>query len=239
MTARGPLNELVAAPFELAHGALSPFQYTRVDREGNAVGQWTRRSTILPRHFRSWWPDMGLFCDERGFSMPERTPEVSGKTVPQTPEILAANQFYSYLEAKAASDENEPSDFMAQQVGAILTAGSSAEMWEADNGEGVANSLSMIDVEMAIYSFTVHKGQIEYSEGSYPFFMVVHGARLSTGEEVVYSTGAPLIMAKLKYLEDHDELPAECVIRETQTRKGFRVLKLHKLSERPVKGTAK
>lgn len=158
----------------------------------------------------------------------------NGSLLEETPQEKAANAFVRWLEARAESDAEIGNDFMSEQIGNILLAENTEEMWDADEIGSIQSSKDLIDTEMSIKAFRVRRGKVEYENSDIPFFYVVEAAKLSDGEEFVFSTGAPLIMAKLKYAEDHKELPVECVIRASATSKGS-VLKLRKISERAVK----
>lgn len=166
--------------------------------------------------------------------MSEEVAETTGQIVQESDAQKAANSFGRWLEARAERETS--AGFMEEQIGSILMAEDSEAMWDADDTSETESSKAIPDVEMSIDNFTVHRGQTEYGEGLYPFFMIVRAYRLDNGEPIVFSTGAPLIMAKLKWMEDHGELPAQCVIRTAKTAKGYDVLKLRKLTERAVQG---
>ena len=176
--------------------------------------------------------------DRKGMTHMSDIESVTGKAVPESLRERATQGFEAWLDRQAVLSENNSGAFMGEQVANILLADDTDEMWSADDIGDTASSREMPDVEMSVQSFTVHRGQLEYSESTFPYFMIVQAARLDTGEEFVFSTGAPLIMAKIKWLDDHEELPAECVIKAATTRKGYTVLKLYKISERAVRVTS-
>lgn len=153
--------------------------------------------------------------------------------IPDKDTVLAGNSFARWLEARAEAEDT--SGFMIEQIGNILLSDNEDEMWDADELDDTPSSKDIIDVEMSVMSFTVQKGQAQYEESILPYFMVVRAARLDTGAEFTFTTGAPLIMAKLKFLEDHRQLPAECAVRTGKTKKGYTVLKLRKVPGRAVK----
>lgn len=161
----------------------------------------------------------------------------SGSMEPQSARTLAdaeraANAFMSWLEARAIVDSDN-TDFQTEQIGAILMAETAEEMWDADESDELDSSKDITDREMQIISYVVRKGDI--TDADVPYYMVVRAARLDNGEEFQFSTGAIRLMTKIKWLGDHDELPAECVIRAIETSKGYSVLKLRRVSPRAVK----
>lgn len=161
----------------------------------------------------------------------------SGNLEPQATRTLAdaeraAASFMNWLEARATVDSDN-TDFQTEQIGAILMAETAEEMWDADESDELDSSKDITDREMSIISYVVRKGDIQDSE--IPYYMVVRAARLDNGEEFQFSTGAIRLMTKIKWLGDHDLLPTDCVIRATETSKGFNVLKLRKISPRAVR----
>jgi|SRR5215467_9381551 len=160
------------------------------------------------------------------------TPAVpTGRTLADA--TRAAESFLNWLDAKAQVDADS-TEFQTEQIGAILLAETADEMWDADETDELESSKEIADREMSLISYTVRKGDI--ADADVPYYMVVRAARLDNGEEFMFSTGAIRLMTKIKWLGEHDELPAECVIKATDTSKGYQVLKLRKIAPRAIKG---
>jgi hypothetical protein len=66
-------------------------------------------------------------------------------------------------------------------------------------------------------------------------YLLVRAIRLDTGEEFIWNTSAPGLVSKLFWLEIHDKLPCECVIRSTDLGGGQAVLKLKPIPVRATK----
>lgn len=165
--------------------------------------------------------------------------EVEGVAIPQTPEVKATNSFYRKCEARADKDAEEfdAEGFSAEQTGRIALAETEDEMWDADEGSETESSKELPDVEMEVHSFTVHHGQTDLNQGKFKFFFVVSASRLDNGAEFVWTTGVEKICIKLMWLEDHDALPAQCVIRAYKTSLGRERLALRPIAKRAVKGS--
>jgi hypothetical protein len=65
--------------------------------------------------------------------------------------------------------------------------------------------------------------------------MQITSTRLSDGVQFQWDTSAPLLMGKMRWLEAHDQLPCECVIKG-HIAPGGTVLKLRPIPKRAVKG---
>lgn len=147
--------------------------------------------------------------------------------------VTAAESFIQYLERRAVKDnENRSFDVAYQQVSNILVAETLEAMWDADERESVGGR-DLVDVEQRIVSFTVHPSSEKYTT-ALGHYMQVSTVRLATGEEFTWDTSAPLLMGKLRWLEAHDELPCECVIKGTDA-PGGTVLKLRPIPARAIK----
>jgi hypothetical protein len=128
-------------------------------------------------------------------------------------------------------------------VNAILTAETEADMWEADE-QGQLGGRDLAGITQRILSVNVKYGNQEM-EGSTIFiddkghrmYLLVNSVRLSEksgrndhgpmpGEEFTWNTSAPRLVAKLLWLEQHQALPCDAVIEATDIGAGRAVLKL-------------
>lgn len=138
-----------------------------------------------------------------------------------------SERFIDYLARKADADSQDRNyEIAAAQLDRILSAESADEMWAADDFESVGGR-DLVDVEMEIQSFTVHQASDQFKSPLGYWFMI-QATRLDNKAPVVFNTGAPLVMGKLRWLEAAELLGTETarvVIRGTDTPNGT-VLKL-------------
>jgi hypothetical protein len=154
------------------------------------------------------------------------------------------NQFRAFLgmmELEADATAEDPSDSpLITGVMKIMEAADDNEMWTADDLMQLGGR-DLADVEMGIQSFTVRRSA--RADIDTPFvdskgrkmFLLVRSVKLETGEEIVWNTSAPLLVAKLFWLSTRDMLPCEAVIRATDLGAGQAVLKLKPIPRRAVK----
>jgi hypothetical protein len=150
-----------------------------------------------------------------------------------------SERFKDYMQARAELDSDGLAYDVAQsQMDKILTAESEQDIWDADQ-LSMLNAKSLVDVEQAIYSFTVHKSSRQDFETPLGVFVVVHAARMSDGEELVWNTGANLIITKLRAMEARgfvgEGKPLYAVVKATPATNGD-VLKLRPVPVRAVQG---
>lgn len=162
--------------------------------------------------------------------MADRTPATQRPSA-----VSQAESFISYLERRAESEgESRAFDVAATQLDRILSAETAKDVWDADEYESTGGR-DLADVEQRIHSFSVHKGGDQF-KSPLGFYIMVNSSRLSDGSEFIWNTGATLIIGKLRWLEAHEMLPVDCVIKATPTPNG-EVLKLRPIPTRatPVK----
>lgn len=176
--------------------------------------------------------------------MVESTPEATGEIETITDAKVVKNgdtpadKFKRYMLDRAAIEgESMAYDVAANQVSAIMEAAASGDIqaiWDADT-LGMTNAQSLEDVEQIIKSYTVHKSTDDAIETPWGIFVIVHAARMDKpDEEIIWNTGAPLIISKLRAFEAVGAFPLEAVIRGTKASKG-RVLKLAPVPVRVVR----
>jgi hypothetical protein len=167
--------------------------------------------------------------------------ELAGIPVTQTEAKKMTNSFYMWCEKRAEEDQEnfDVESFSEEQNAKILAATSVDEVWAATDPDenGTESSKEIPDVEMEVHGFTVRKGQAAKSQGNFKYFFVVRAARLDTGEQMIWTTGVEKICITLKWFEDHEELPLQCVIRAYETSTGNERLLLRPIAKRAVKGT--
>ncbi len=179
--------------------------------------------------------DTTTSTEESGTGIVQAEPETAVITTApaNAGEIKPRDRFKDYMQQRAAIDgANLAYDVAAAQVDKILTADGEEAIWEADALDQVAGR-DLIDVEQRIFYYTVHKSNRSDFETPWGVFVMVHAARLADGEEVIWNTGAPLIISKLRALEAGGFLPADAVIRGTPSSNGT-VLKLRPVPKRAV-----
>jgi hypothetical protein len=154
----------------------------------------------------------------------------------RAPEVSQAESLIQYLARRAEMEgESRAYDVAVSQLDRILAADDEAALWDADEYESTGGR-DLVDVEQNVKGFTVHKGGEQFKT-PLGFYIMVNSSRLSDGSEFIWNTGAPLIIGKLRWLEAHEKLPINCVIRSTPTPNG-EVLKLRPIPTRATAGKA-
>lgn len=154
-----------------------------------------------------------------------------------------SESFVEFVQREAQNTENAGSyDVMATQMDRLLTAESLADIMDADE-QGTHQARDLIGLE-----FTAHPG-IRYVKSSEEFdaplgvYIQVKGtalmdypdAGITVGDELIISTGAPLIVGKYRTLEANGHLPLALMITGVKAPKGT-VLKLRLAPNRAVSG---
>ena len=143
------------------------------------------------------------------------------------------DRFKEYMQQRAELDGSTLAyDVAANQVDKIMSA-EGTEIWDADNLDQIGGR-DLVDIEMTIQSYTVHKSTRADIQTPWGVFIMVHATRLENGEELVFNTGAPLIMSKLRALEAAGMLPCDAVIKSFTAGNGD-VLKLRPVPKRVVR----
>jgi len=143
-------------------------------------------------------------------------------------------KFVDGLKRRAEVDSaNRGFDIASKQIDAILAAETEADFWDADIS-GTVNGQDMMDIEMMVRAVTFAESSDEY-DAPLGVYAIVDATRLDNGEECIISTGAPLVVAKLRAAEARDMFPLGCVIKGTKAGKGT-VLKLRPLPVRVTPG---
>jgi hypothetical protein len=149
-----------------------------------------------------------------------------------------ADNFRKYMGARAESEgANVAYEIAIGNVAAVMDAaetGTEDDIWDADTMDMVSGQ-DLIDVELQINSFTVHKAGDEY-ENPWGIYIVVNSNRLSDGEEIIWNTGAINVIGKLRAFEAREMLPIQAVIKGIPASKGT-VLKLARVPKRAVQAS--
>lgn len=148
-----------------------------------------------------------------------------------TPRI--ANQFRDWVQAQAAQSAEGSWDVTARQLDTILTAATAEEIDAADGavtyqGRDLAG-LQMLVPEQEI-RYAESSDEFETPLGVYIQFTATALNALPTrgivrGQELLISTGAPLIIGKLRAYQANGLLPVQQEIHSVKTAKGS-VLKI-------------
>jgi hypothetical protein len=161
--------------------------------------------------------------------------------------------FLAHMENLAELDTGSSGGSGERTVEAILAAESEDEMWEADE-QGSLGGRNLADVEQEIQDFEVkfsNRQDIDTifigPETGRKMYVLIRAVRVSkssempsiaVGEEFVYNTSAPALVAKLFWARGHGKVPGwQAVIRATDLGGGQAVLKFKPLPERPAKAT--
>ena len=146
--------------------------------------------------------------------MPDAPPPGNDVAVsqPLSPELVA--QFSQMITIIPEPDGNAMESILAQVFGAA-TWENLSDPWEARTAEELAGKTILIE------SVTRHDSDIA---GDLPFFLVMHGTEMRTGEKIAAPTGSLAIMAQLVRAHIAGWLPlfAQVIIAERPTKDGFR-----------------
>jgi hypothetical protein len=196
---------------------------------------------------------------ELGRSRPlQLTSEKGYHTVPNSSKVPATREenrpsaFKAFLtkmemtaEIDAADTENSPGT-VTSTVERIVTAQTEEEMWDAGDLANIGGR-NMVDIEQQVRSF-----QVKYSTGNTSpsgeeiqsafrdsqgrgMYLLVEAVKLETGEELVWNTSAPDIVSKLMWLQEHNRLPADVVIRGIDLGGGKTYLRLKPVPKRAIR----
>lgn len=148
------------------------------------------------------------------------------------------DRFKKYMHNRAAIEgANMAYDVAANQIDKIMQAADSGDVqaiWDADDMP-ILNGQDLQDVEQRITGFTVHESTNDAFENPWGIFIIVQAQKLSDGEEIVWNTGAALLISKLRAFEAVGAFPLDAVIKGTKAGKGT-VLKLAPVPVRAVAG---
>lgn len=171
------------------------------------------------------------------------TPAQNGATNGEVSEVNALERLNKKLGFLCRMDADSPDTGRINTIEAILSAESEEDFWNADEKVSTGGR-DLQDVEIRILDFTVKKGTdtgiknniFRDPESGAALYLDVRAVRLDSGEEMVFNTSAPLVVAKILGLQERGMLPQDCVIRGTETANGT-VLKLKPVPKRAVPGT--
>lgn len=163
-----------------------------------------------------------------------------------TPRI--ADSFAEWLKELAENNEGSKErsyEIAAGQLDKILTAESAEDIMSADEG-GTHQGKDMIDFEMEVdpidWPTAVMKSSEEF-DTPLGVYIQIHGSALmdfpseniTVGEQVTVSTGAPLVIGKLRALSANGHLPMPVKFLGIKAPRGT-VLKLGSVPKRAVRG---
>jgi hypothetical protein len=167
---------------------------------------------------------------------------VHGAAVP----LRQAQQFKTYLNTRAVQDRENGNDAMAAQLEKILAAadGSFDDIMDADDS-GVFESKDLIGAEIEIQAhppIRIAESSEKYRGNGgldvYVQFTAIMLANypakgLYAGDVILVSSGATLVIGKIRTLEAGGYLPAKVMIRGSESTNGT-VVKLGRIPERPI-----
>lgn len=148
-----------------------------------------------------------------------------------------SGQLVQWLASKADVDsESIAFEVTANQLDALLSAANEDDLMEVLQGGGTTGGREFEDIEFQLDSFTVHKASEQY-KAPLGHYVIIHGARLSDGSEVLLNTAAPLIIGLIRWYDSKEKLPAQVVIRGADTPNGRR-LWMEPIPKRALQGQA-
>jgi hypothetical protein len=144
------------------------------------------------------------------------------------------DRFANYMTNRATQDKSDNPKGMDSILERMLTV-DDEDIWDSDEG-GVPAAKDMVNIEHRIFGFDIYESKdAEISNKSLGnTYLIVHAARLDTGEEYDYNTSAPLLVVKLVRLFQADKLPVNAVIRATDLGGGKMVLKYRPVPTRAI-----
>jgi hypothetical protein len=149
--------------------------------------------------------------------------------------IRPYEKFVNYLQRRAEADSQDNGfNVSANMMDSILNAETLEDVWDADEG-GLLAGKDLCDVFQEVRGFKVLKSNRDDIEGGFGVYIVVDAVNLQTGEEFMWETGAPGLIAKLRKFESMDALPIKCYIKGIPVGQGRTVLKLRPV---PVMATS-
>ena len=163
-----------------------------------------------------------------------------------------ARRFHDYMLSRATEDsrDGDSTEIMATQVERILNADQD-DIWEADTG-GAVQARDVPGLEVRIHDMRVVKSSREFTDGAPnkgyyismnatvlggPLNLLTRNS-LKIGQEIALQTGADLIVAKVRAFEARNMLPVDAKIDGTDTASGNTVLRLVRMPERAMPGSA-
>lgn len=163
------------------------------------------------------------------------TPAANGNGDGEIVTVRPYEKLTAFLARRAEVDgEGRGFEIASKQIDKILTAETDEEIWDAD-AAGTVNGQDMMDVEMQVRGVKYAPSSDEY-DAPLGVYAIIDAIRMDTGEEAVVSTGAPLVITKLRAFEARGKFPLGCVIKGTKAAKGT-VLKLRPLPVRVMAGS--
>ena len=148
--------------------------------------------------------------------------------------------FSEYMIARAGEEkETAGAGAFDSQLASMISAQTEAEVWAADES-GTIQGRDLIGCEVRIHDLTSHESTNEEFEGN-GFFVtcnatllagpknVLTAQGLTVGQDFVLSTGAILIIGKIRWYESKNKLPFDGLIV-----KAGRAIKLARIPERAV-----
>ena len=165
----------------------------------------------------------------------ERPDFLDGTVSTRDAAVLMFSEFEQYLSSRAMDASEVAMEMNMVNLMAIMNAETEEEMWKADESD-ILGGRDLPDVEQTILSYRVFAAGSRFN-APLKHFIIVDAIKLESGEQFVWNTGAPMLIAKLRWLEAHELLPYDCVIRGIESENGTR-LRLVPVARRPVKATA-
>jgi hypothetical protein len=147
--------------------------------------------------------------------------------------------------ADAESNDTVGAEIMAEQIERILSAESEDAVWDADTG-GTIQGRDVAGLELRIRDMRIIRSNRSDIVGGHGYYAsmnatVLGGPRdiltknmLRVGQDFVFQTGAPLVVAKVRVFESREALPVDALLVGIETASDNVVLKLDRIPERAV-----
>lgn len=147
------------------------------------------------------------------------------------------------MELEASSDESTFVSPMLTSMMKIMEAQNIDDMWDADELDQTGGR-DLVGTEQRILEYAIKFSSNADIESEFidsrgrKMYLLIRSSRLEDGEEFVWNTSAPLLVGKILWLSDHNQLPIDVVIRGTDLGGGKTVLKLKSIPKRAVQTEA-
>jgi hypothetical protein len=161
----------------------------------------------------------------------------SNQPVIKTNAPVAFVEMCNAMAMDATTGDDEFGSPMVGGIVKIMEAEDESEMWDADDLDQTGGK-DLVDVEQRILAYTVKysanptiQSIFRDSEGR-QMYLLVRSSNLSTGEEFVWNTSAPLLVGKIMWLAMRNLIPADVVIKAKDLGAGQAVLRLKPIPKR-------
>lgn len=164
----------------------------------------------------------------------------TGEIMPHSMFARLVRDLSSRAEIDAAESRGDEVTITAvEKILSAAETGDETAIWEAGEFLNIGGR-DLVDIEMEIVSFTVKFGNRDDIDSVFvdandrKFFLLLTSVRLDNGEEIIWNTSAPDILAKVIAFERAGKLPLRCKITAIPLGGGKTFLRLKPVPKRVV-----